>query len=153
MSEYIAEVSWQRNGQEFLGNRFSRAHQWTFDGGASIDASPSPHILPTPMSVEEYVDPEEAFVASLSSCHMLFFLYIAAKREFIVDNYVDKAIGVMEKNEEGKMAMTEVKLRTKVVFSEGYQPTTEQLEEMHHEAHERCFIANSVKTKVVTEVI
>ena len=153
MSEYLAQVSWQRAGQDFLSNKYSRGHRWTFDGGVEVAASASPHIVPLPWSVEANVDPEEAFVASLSSCHMLFFLSIAAKQRFVVDSYVDDAIGVMENNHEGKMAMTEVRLRPQVEFSGERIPSREKLEKLHHLAHESCFIANSVKTEVITEVL
>lgn len=153
MSEYSAKVIWARNDNEaFLDNSYSRGHQWQFDGGATIDASSSPHIVALPYSVAENVDPEEAFVASLSSCHMLFFLSIAAKKRFVVDSYVDNAVGVMEKGADNRMAMTEVVLKPCVKFS-GAQATVEQLEKMHHQAHELCFIANSVKTEVTTEVV
>lgn len=152
MSEYFATVSWQRNGQNFLDGRYSRGHVWKFDGGAEIPASPSPHVVPAPMSVEEYVDPEEAFVASLSSCHMLFFLHLTGKARLVVDEYVDEAVGILAKNEEGKMAMTKVTLRPRIVFSPETQPKREQLEQLHHQAHELCFIANSVKTDVEIEI-
>ncbi len=153
MSEYFATVTWLRGDEEYTDNKYSRGHEWSFDGGMTVSASSSPHVVPVPYSVEAYVDPEEAFVASLASCHMLFFLFIAAKRKFVVDEYVDNAVGVMEKNEEGKMAMTQVTLRPKIKFSGEKQPTLDQLEEMHHQSHERCFIANSVKTEVVTEIV
>ncbi len=153
MSEYFATVSWRRNGQNFLDGKYSRGHVWKFDGGAEIPASPSPHVVPAPMSIEEYVDPEEAFVASLSSCHMLFFLYLAGKARLVVDEYDDEAVGIMGKNEEGKMAMTRVTLRPSIVFSEETRPSREQLEKLHHQAHELCFIANSVKTEITTEII
>ena len=154
MSEYIANILWQRDANEkFTDNKYSRAHQWEFDGGAIVAASPSPHIVPLPYSVEENVDPEEAFIASLSSCHMLFFLQIAAKRKYVIDKYVDHAIGVMKQGSDGKISMTKVTLRPYVEFSGEKQPTLEQLEKMHHQAHDQCFIANSVKTEVVTEVI
>ncbi len=153
MSEYMARVEWQRQEQEvFIDNQYSRGHQWYFDGGAKVAASSSPHVVPLPLSVEANVDPEEAFVASLSSCHMLFFLSIAAKRKFVVEHYEDLAVGVMEKDELGKMAMTRVLLRPKVIFSGERQPTEEQVEQIHHVSHEQCFIANSVKTKVDTEI-
>lgn len=152
MSEHIATVSWQRNGQDFLKGKYSRGHVWKFDGGAEIPASPSPHVVPAPMSVEENVDPEEAFVASLSSCHMLFFLYLAGKARLVVDEYVDEAVGIMAKNEEGRMAITKVTLRPRIVFSPETQPDRKQLEELHHQAHELCFIANSVKTDVETKI-
>jgi organic hydroperoxide reductase OsmC/OhrA len=153
MSDHTAKIVWQRNNREiFTDNKYSRAHQWLFDGGAVISASPSPHIVAVPYSVAENVDPEEAFIASLSSCHMLFFLQIAAKKKFIVDSYVDPAIGMMEKNGTGKVWMSKVILRPEILFSGEKQPTLQQLEAMHHQSHEQCFIANSVKTEVVTEV-
>ena len=152
MAEYLATVTWKRNGETFSDNRFSRGHLWTFDGGAEVPASASPHVVPSPMSVEANVDPEEAFVAALSSCHMLFFLHLAAGRKFVVDEYVDNAVGIMAKNEEGKMAMTRVTLRPNVSFSGTSTPTSNEIEKLHHRSHELCFIANSVKTKVETEI-
>ena len=153
LSEYTATIKWQRGDQDFLGDQYSRGHTWEFDGGVSIPASASPHIVPPPKSVAENVDPEEAFVASLSSCHMLFFLSIAAKKGYVVDNYTDHAIGHIGKNEHGKIAMTEVILRPDVTFSEDKQPTAEQLERIHQQSHEQCFIANSVITEVATEPV
>jgi organic hydroperoxide reductase OsmC/OhrA len=153
MAEYVAEVIWTRNGQDFLGNRYSREHVLRFDGGIEVPGSSSPHVVPIPMSVAAAVDPEEAFVSSLSSCHMLWFLSIAAKRRFCVDRYVDKAFGVMEKNPDGKLAMTVVTLNPDVSFSGDQIPTREQIEKMHHEAHQECFIANSVKTEVRCEPV
>lgn len=152
MSEYSSTILWQRNGQSFADNRYSRGHVWQFDGGLEVPASSSPHVVPLPLSVAENVDPEEAFVAALSSCHMLFFLAIAAKRGFVVDRYRDEALGVMEKNADGRMAMTRVTLRPQIEFSGDRQPTRDQLERIHHQSHEQCFIANSVKTEVVTEI-
>ena len=153
MSDYFATVTWKRCASDnFLDAEYSREHRWEFDGGAVVMASPSPHIVPAPWSVAAHVDPEEAFVASLSSCHMLFFLSIAAKRKYLVDAYHDPAIGVMETNSEGRLAMTRVTLRPQISFAEGRQPSREQLEKMHHQAHEQCFIANSVKTEVITEI-
>ena len=152
MSEYLATVTWRRQGQDFLSNRYSRVHSWQFDGGAEILASPAPQVVPAPMSAAEYVDPEEAFVASLASCHMLFFLDLAAREKFIVDEYVDEAVGVLGKNDQGRMAMTRVTLRPKVAFSGERTPSAEQLADIHHRAHEQCFIANSVTTDVDTEI-
>lgn len=151
MSEHFATISWQRNDQNFADGKYSREHVWRFDGGAEIPASPSPHVVPVPMSIEEYVDPEEAFVASLSSCHMLFFLHLASRAKYVVDEYIDEAVGVIGKNEEGKMAMTKVTLRPRIVFSGEKEPGRDKLQELHHQAHELCFIANSVKTKVTIE--
>jgi organic hydroperoxide reductase OsmC/OhrA len=154
VSAYYAKILWKRNNDEpFIDNEYSREHQWLFDGGTTIPASSSPHIVPLPYSVEANVDPEEAFVASLSSCHMLFFLSIAAKKKFIVNEYSDEPVGTMEKNEEGKMAMTTVTLHVKVDFSGEKIPSFKQLEKMHHQSHDLCFIANSVKTNIVTEII
>ena len=153
MSEYTAKVIWNRGSQEsYIDNQYGRGHQWIFDGGLTVPASSSPHIVPLPCSVEDNVDPEEAFVASLSSCHMLFFLGIAAKKRWVVDTYTDNAIGVMKNNCDGKMAMTKVTLRPKVDFSGEKQPTLEQIEKVHHQSHEQCFIANSVKTEVYVDV-
>lgn len=154
MSEYKAKIIWNRDQDEiFTDNKYSRGHQWEFDGGAIVPASPSPHIVPLPYSIEANVDPEEAFVASLSSCHMLFFLGIAAKRGFVVDAYTDNSIGIMEKGPDGKTWVTKVILRPKIEFSGDQQPSFEQIEKIHHQSHEQCFIANSVKTEVVTEII
>jgi len=154
MSEYFANVNWHRKSVEnFTDNEYSRGHEWSFDGGITVQASSSPHVVPIPYSVSEYVDPEEAFVASLSSCHMLFFLSIAAKRKYVVDSYTDNAVGIMGKDNEGNIAMTHVTLKAKVDFSGDKKPTMAQLEKIHHQAHQQCFIANSVKTKVVTEIV
>jgi organic hydroperoxide reductase OsmC/OhrA len=153
MSEYTAEVLWQRGDHDFLANTYSRRHSLRFDGGAEWAGSSSPHVVPLPFSDASAVDPEEAFVASLSSCHMLWFLTMAVKRKFCVDRYFDAARGVMEKNAEGKMAMTVVTLRPEVAFSGDNLPTREQIAHLHHRAHEECFIANSVKTDVRCEPV
>ena len=153
MSEYTAQVSWSRaEDEKYLDNKYSRAHEWHFDGGITIPASSSPHIVPIPYSVEKNVDPEEAFVAALSSCHMLFFLSIAAKHSFIVDRYIDNAIGVMAKNAEGQLAMTKAILSPVIAFSGENQPSQKQIEIMHHDSHQQCFIANSVKTDITIKV-
>ena len=131
MSEYYAEVKWLRGNEEtYIDNKYSRSHLWKFDGGITVQASSSPHVVPLPYSVEANVDPEEAFVASLSSCHMLFFLSIAAKRKFTIDEYVDNAVGIMEEGEDKKILMTKVTLRPKVTFSGNKQPTMEQIEKI-----------------------
>lgn len=153
MSVYTAEVLWQRDGQDFTGNRYSRRHVLRFDGGAEVPGSSSPHVVPLPMSDASAVDPEEMFIASLSSCHMLWFLSLAAKQRFVVDRYVDAATGVMEKNREGQMAMTVVTLRPQVSFSGEREPTRDELERLHHAAHDACFIANSVRTEVRCEPV
>lgn len=151
MSEYTATIVWQRNGANFTDNRYSRAHQWKFDGGAVVPGSSSPHVVRVPLSDASAVDPEEAFVASLSSCHMLFFLSLAAARGFVIDTYEDQAVGTMAKNQEGKVAMTVVTLRPRATFA-GKQPTPEELDALHHKAHEECFIASSVKSEVRCEI-
>lgn len=152
MSEYTATIYWQRLGAVFTDNKYSRAHEWRFDGGVTVPGSSSPHVVRVPLSDPNAVDPEEAFVASLSSCHMLFFLSFAAQAGLVVDTYEDPAIGVMGRNEAGKMAMTVVTLRPKAVFF-GKQPSAEQLNELHHRAHDECFIASSVKTDVRCEPV
>lgn len=151
MSTYSAKISWLRNGQVFADNRYSRGHVWSFDGGIEVPASSSPQVVPPPMSVAAAVDPEEAFVAALSSCHMLWFLSIAAKRGHVVDSYVDDATGVMAKNGAGRMAMTSVTLRPLVVFSGAKLPDNDALDALHHAAHEQCFIAHSVRSEVRIE--
>ena len=151
MSHYTATVAWARGTQAFLDHRYSRAHVWRFDGGIEVPASSSPSVIPLPWSRAEAVDPEEAFVASLSSCHMLWFLSIAAKARFVVDTYEDQAEGVMERNALGKLAMTRVTLRPRVVFAGPAQPDRAQLGALHHQAHAECFIANSVRTEVICE--
>ena len=148
MDNYTAIISWSREGAKFTDARFSRGHLWAFDGGIEVPASASPHLVPSPFSVAAAVDPEEAFVASLSSCHMLWFLHIASKQDFVVDRYRDEAVGVMAKNAEGRLAMTEVTLRPEVAFAGEKRPSAAALDAMHHEAHEECFIASSVKTVV-----
>jgi len=148
MTEYRTLVEWTRAGAAFSDNRYSRGHRWLFDGGVEVPASSSPHIVPLPMSVAAAVDPEEAFIASLSSCHLLWFLSIAARRGFIVDSYQDHAIGIMGKDATGRLAMTRVTLRPETQFSGAKRPTADDVLAMHHEAHDQCFIANSVKTDV-----
>ena len=153
MSEYKAKITWHRQiDEEFVQSKYSRGHEWSFDGGTTIPASSSPHIVPLPYSVEANVDPEEAFVAALSSCHMLLFLSIAAKRRFVVDTYIDNAVGTMEQDENGRFSISKVVLRPEIVFSGDKQPSKEQVIKMHHQSHTQCFIANSVKTNVITEI-
>ena len=151
MSEYVATVAWKRQEREvFTDNRYSRAHQWELDGGATVSASAWPHVVPPPLSNPAGVDPEEAFVASLSSCHMLFFLFFAAKKRFVVESYVDRAVGHLEMNEAGRQAMTRVVLRPSIEFS-GTLPNADALRSLHDQAHHECYIANSVTTKVEVE--
>ena len=153
MGDYTATVHWSLGDGDFAGNHYTRAHEWSFDGGLTVPASASPHIVPLPLSVAENVDPEEAFVASLSSCHMLFFLSLAARRGIVVESYTDEASGRMEKNADGRMAMSRVLLRPRAVYRADSTPDPKEVERLHHRAHELCFIANSVRTKIVTEII
>lgn len=153
MSEYVATISWHRGDQSFLDDAYSRGHEWTFDGGLIVPASASPDIVPLPKSVAENVDPEEAFVASLSSCHMLFFLSLVARKGITVDQYTDRATGIMAKRPDGKTAMTQVTLRPEATYSGDIVPDSVQLEALHHRAHEMCFIANSVLSEIIVEVV
>jgi organic hydroperoxide reductase OsmC/OhrA len=151
MSDYYAEVSWSRGDEPFTDRRYSRRHRVRFDGGFEMPGSSSPHSVRVPYSDPQAVDPEEAFVASLSSCHMLWFLSIAADRGYRVDRYVDAAVGTMATNAEGRTAMTVVTLRPQARFSGDRLPDAAEIERMHHAAHDECFIANSVKTEVRCE--
>ncbi|WP_291995465.1 OsmC family protein [Candidatus Accumulibacter sp. ACC003] len=153
MAEYFAHLLWRRGDEDFLGNRYSRKHLLRFDGGLEIAASSSPHVVPVPMSDPAAVDPEEAFVASLASCHMLWFLSIAARRGFCVDRYADDPVGVMARNSDGKLAITVVTLRPAVAFSGDHLPGRDEIEQMHDKAHQECFIANSVKSELRCEPV
>jgi organic hydroperoxide reductase OsmC/OhrA len=150
--EYGAEVQWQRAPHEaFTDNRYSRKHRLRFDGGTEVPGSSSPSVVPLPMSDAAAVDPEEAFVASLAACHMLWFLSLAAQQGHVVDSYRDAAIGAMTKNAAGKLWISTVTLRPAVRFGGERQPSAEALLQLHHRAHEECFIANSVKSEVRCE--
>jgi organic hydroperoxide reductase OsmC/OhrA len=150
--EYLATVTWRRAADaKFTDQRYSRGHSWSFDGGITVPASSSPLSVRLPFSVAEAIDPEEALVAALSSCHMLTFLYVAAKQGFVIDAYADEAVGVMSKNEHGRFWVSKVTLRPAIIFSGDKRPTAAQLDELHHLAHEECYIANSVKSEVVVE--
>jgi organic hydroperoxide reductase OsmC/OhrA len=148
MSSHTATIRWQRTSDEFLKGKYSREHTWTFDGGFTVPASPSPHVVPKPWSNEANVDPEEAYVASISSCHMLTFLYYAYREGFQMDSYDDEAVGTMTKNEKGVAWIGSVKLQPRIVYSGKKLPTPADEEHLHHLAHENCFIANSVKTEI-----
>ena len=148
MIEHKATVIWQRGEQIFTDNRYSRAHTWAFDGGLEVQASASPHVVPLPHSNAAAVDPEEAFIAALSSCHMLWFLSVVAQGGFRIDSYTDAATGVLEKDASGRTAITRVTLRPLAVFSGLRLPTQTEVGGMHHQAHAECFIANSVKTEI-----
>lgn len=151
MSAHTASISWQRGDAEFARGRYSRRHEWRFDGGATVAASPSPQVVPAPWSDPTAVDPEEAFVAAIASCHMLWFLSLAAERGFVVDRYEDEAVGTMARIAPQRQAITEVVLRPRIAFASGHAPTAQELDALHDAAHERCFIANSVKTAIRVE--
>ena len=153
MAEYTATIAWRRGDAAFTDNRYSRGHTWQFDGGVEVPASSSPQVVPVPLSVAAAVDSEEAFVASVASCHMLWFLSIAAKRGFVVDGYRDEATGLVGKNEKGKIAVLTVTLHPEVSFVGATSPTREQLTAMHHESHESCYIASSIRSEVRCEPV
>jgi organic hydroperoxide reductase OsmC/OhrA len=151
MSIYIATIHWSRSGDgNFAKGQYSRAHEWVFDGGVTVPASASPHVVPAPWSDPVGVDPEEAFIASLASCHMLFFVDFARRDGLVIDSYTDQAEGVLEKRSDGKMAMTRVMLRPRIEWR-GASPDATAIGDLHHRAHEACFIANSVNTEVTIE--
>lgn len=149
MKQFDARVTWQREGQPVLDGRYSRAHVWQFDGGLTVPASSSPLSVPLPMSDPGAVDPEEALVAAASSCHMLFFLSFAAKQGFMVERYDDAALGLLDKDAAGRMAMVRIELRPAIAFAGERQPTAQQLAAIHHQAHAHCYIANSLKSEIV----
>lgn len=151
MKQFTARLAWRRGDQPFLDQRYSRAHTWDFDGGLTVPASSSPLSVPLPMSDASAVDPEEALVAAASSCHMLFFLSLAGQRGYIVDAYIDDAIGEMDVDADGKIAMTRIVLRPAIAFSGARLPDAAAIAALHHAAHDRCYIANSLKTAIVIE--
>lgn len=148
MSEYKATIKWQRPSPDFLKGKYSREHTWAFDGGVTVPASAAPAVVSAPWSNPAGVDPEEAFVAAISSCHMLTFLYLASKAGFQIDSYEDEAVGKLTKNEKGIPWVSLVTLNPKIVYSGEKSPTPADEERLHHLAHEQCYIANSVKTEV-----
>jgi organic hydroperoxide reductase OsmC/OhrA len=149
MSPFTVKVTWQRGSARFVDNAYSRAHTWAFDGGAVVEASSSPHVVPVPYSNPANVDPEEAYVAALSSCHMLFFLSLAARQGLVVDTYVDNAKGLMEKNASGKFWVARIVLKPEITFQNAVD--ADVIAQLHHAAHAECFLANSVKTDVTVE--
>jgi organic hydroperoxide reductase OsmC/OhrA len=148
MSEHTATIRWARTGPDFAKGKYSRGHTWTFDGGVTVPASPAPSVVPAPWSDAASVDPEEAFVASVASCHMLTFLWLASKEGFIANDYEDEAAGVMTKNERGVPWVSAITLRPRITWSGEKTPAPADLERLHHTAHRQCFIANSIKTDV-----
>jgi organic hydroperoxide reductase OsmC/OhrA len=151
MAKHTALIEWSGNGSKFTDNRYSRAHRWTFDGGAVVPASSSPHVVRVPFSDPAGVDPEEAYVAALASCHMLWFLSIAAEAGYAVTAYRDEAEGTMAKNEAGKDVITRVVLKPAVAFGGAKVPDDDSFQHLHHQAHDACFLANSVKTVIDVE--
>lgn len=151
MSAHTASVQWRRGDAPFLQGHYSRRHEWHFDGGAVVTASPSPDMVPAPWSDAAAVDPEEAFVAAVSSCHMLWFLSIAAERGFIVETYQDKAVGTLARIAPERQAITGIVLRPRIRYDAGHCASAAETEVLHEAAHERCFIANSIKTSIRIE--
>ena len=151
MAEHTATIRWALpgNGEAFLKGRYSREHTWSFDGGVTVPASPAPSVIPVPFSNPAGVDPEEAYVAAIASCHMLSFLYVAMRAGVVVERYEDDAVGVMRKNERGAIWVGAVTLRPRIVYGGSNCPTPAEVDHLHHLAHEQCFIANSVKTEVL----
>src|SRR4029077_2362931 len=150
MSEHHAKITWQTAADpgDVKKGRYSREHAWSFDGGLTVPASPAPSVVPVPFSNPAHVDPEEAFVASIASCHMLTFLHVAMRAGVVVERYEDDAVGVMRKNERGAVWVAAVTLRPRIVYGGAIRPTAEEIDRLHHLAHEQCFIANSVKTEI-----
>jgi organic hydroperoxide reductase OsmC/OhrA len=149
MHSYTAKISWKSDAPEtFTKNRYTRGHTWSFDGGIDVPASSSPHSVRVPYSLEEAVDPEEALVAATASCHMLTFLWVAARRGFVIDSYEDNAVGEMDEAE-SKPWVSKITLDPKIEWSGDTRPTTDEIADMHHAAHEGCYIANSIKSEVV----
>jgi len=151
MSQHTATLCWTSNGPDFIKGKYSREHTWTFDGGLTVPASPSPSVVPAPWSNAASVDPEEAFVASIASCHLLTFLWLASREGFQVDRYEDTAVGAMTKNERGVPWVSLVTLRPRIAWSGAKLPGPADVARLHHRAHEECFIANSVKTRITVE--
>lgn len=151
MAQHLATIEWQLKDGDFSTGRYSRAHTWRFDGGQSVLASASPHIVPLPWSDPQGVDPEEVLIAALSSCHMLSFLWLAAKAGFVALAYSDQATGVLSPNTRGALWLSRVTLQPQVQWQAGNTPDEATELALHHQAHDECFIAQSVKTEVVCE--
>lgn len=151
MSEHKATIIWNRTGPDFVAGKYSRQHTWTFDGGITMPASASPSVVPPPWSNPAYVDPEEAFVAAVSSCHMLTFLFLASQQGFLVDSYHDEAVGLMSRNERGAQWVSLIRLRPQITYSGDKRPTPSDEQHLHHLAHDQCFIANSIDSKIEVE--
>ncbi len=150
MSRHTAAIHWKREG-DFARKKYHRGHRWAFDGGVEVPASASPHVVPAPWTNERAVDPEEAFVAAISSCHMMTFLFLAANDGFVAESYDDDAAGLLASDGGGGQSMTEVVLRPRIVWAGGKAPTAEELTALHARAHEECFISRSVKSVIRVE--
>ena len=148
MSQHLATIRWSRSGPDFAKGKYSREHTWTFDGGVTVPASPSPAVVPAPWSNAASVDPEEAFVASIASCQLLTFLWLASREAFQADSYEDNSVGVMTKNDRGVPWVSAVTLCPRITWSGEKLPAPADVESLHCRAHEECFIANSVKTAI-----
>jgi organic hydroperoxide reductase OsmC/OhrA len=153
MAEHKARITWRYAGGDFRKGKYSREHTWTFDGGLTVPASPSPAVVPVPYSNPANVDPEEAFVAAIASCHMLTFLYLAARAGIDVLRYEDEAVGRMTRNEGGTPWVSSVVLKPVIEYRAGTAPSLEQERELHHRAHLECFISNSVKTEITVDIV
>ncbi len=154
MSTYTAKIFWKSDSAEaFAKNQYTRGHEWSFDGGIEVPASSSPHAVRVPYSIDAAVDPEEALVASVSSCHMLSFLWVVSKNGFVCESYEDNAIGEMTTSEGGKQWISKITLDPQITWSGDKVPTAEELADMHHEAHEVCYIANSIRSEIIVSGI
>jgi organic hydroperoxide reductase OsmC/OhrA len=148
MAQHKAKIEWKCTTTEFRLGKYTREHTWSFDGGLNVAASAAPAVVPAPYSNPANVDPEEAFVASISSCHMLTFLHVARLAGFQVESYEDEAVGEMAKNDRGVAWVAVVTLNPKIVYSGDKKPSHEQEAQLHHKAHDGCFISQSVKTEI-----
>ena len=149
--EYSAEIRWTRDSAAFLDGRYSRAHKWIFDGEIEVPASSSPLTVRVPYSREDAVDPEEALIAAVSSCHMLFFLFHAAKSGFLIDAYTDRAVGILGKTDAGRVAMTKITLRPDIAFGGEKRPTPDEVAALHERSHADCYISNSLTSTITIE--
>lgn len=149
MSEHKVTITWKKETEDFSYKKYDRTHEWHFEGGTVVKASSAVEYL----GKKELVNPEEALAASISSCHMLSFLAIASRKRWVVEIYKDEAVAILEKNDNGKLAVTKTYLKPKVIFSGETKPTKEEISWLHHAAHEECFIANSVLTEIIVEPI
>ena len=147
---YTAKITWKTDSPDtFTKNRYTRGHEWAFDGGITVPASSSPHAVRVPFSVEAAVDPEEALVAAASSCHMLTFLWLAATAEFNIESYEDNAVGEMTTSDDGKQWISTITLDPQIAWTGDKLPTAEEITHLHHEAHEKCYIASTIRSKIV----